>query len=105
MGRSLEQKRKRLKRKQRLKDAKKNWLTQTITSKNILPSYCQWYGVDKLCALIELEMLGHSFSEEYKQNIMKEIEEKRSQKKKHVKENINHIWRMILIQTKCLPLS
>ena len=68
-------KRKRLQRKQRLHNAKEVWLKQT-NAKNIVKSYAKWYGIDLICAITELEMLGHPISENYKLLVKQEIEAK-----------------------------
>lgn len=51
-------KRKTYNRKQRLHDAKTNWIKQATTG-NIVKSYSKWYGVNRSCAIKELELLGY----------------------------------------------
>lgn len=73
--------RKRMKRNQRLHDAKTKWLP-TTTVKNHAKSYSKWYGVDLLCAINELEMLGYTFSENYKKQVKLAIEHKADRKRR-----------------------
>ncbi|MEO0684918.1 MAG: hypothetical protein AAFY76_07690, partial [Cyanobacteria bacterium J06649_11] len=42
-----------------------NTFIQKYEGKNIVKGYAKWYGVDKLCAIKELRMLGVDISEEY----------------------------------------
>ena len=50
--------RKRISREGRLSSAKATrWVTH-YNGRNIVKGYARWYGVDLLCALIELRMLG-----------------------------------------------
>ena len=55
-------KRKRMQQKQRLHNAQEVWLKQT-NAKNIVKSYAKWYGVDLICAIAKLEILGRPISE------------------------------------------
>jgi len=73
--------RKRLTRKQRLHDAKIKWLP-TAVSKNLAKSYRKWYGVDLLCAITELEMLGHTFSVHYKEQVKIACEHKANENRR-----------------------
>ena len=41
----------------------KKWL-ETYTGANLVKGYAKWFGVDRICALKELQMLGVVFSEE-----------------------------------------
>ena len=54
--------RKRMKREDRLQSAR-SWIAQ-YAGKNIVRSYSRWYGVDLLCAVRELRMLGINIDEE-----------------------------------------
>lgn len=60
--------RKKYNKAQRLRDAKAKWLP-TVTAKNIVRSYSKWYGVDLLCAINELEILGYKSSDNYKKQV------------------------------------
>ena len=51
-----------MKRDQRLQAAKK-WIP-TFTGKNLARGYGNHFGVDQVCALLELRLLGHSISDE-----------------------------------------
>ena len=73
--------RKRFKRNQRLYDAKIKWLP-TAAAKNVAKSYGKWYGVDLQCAISELEMLGHTFTACYKEQVKMAIEHKASEKRR-----------------------
>jgi hypothetical protein len=63
-------KRKRMNRKGRLQSGKE-WI-KTYEGNNIIKSYANWYGVNKLCAMVELEMLGLQFSDKKKEQIRRE---------------------------------
>ena len=79
-----------IKRDQRLQNARTKWLP-TATAKNIAKSYSKWYGVDLLCAITELEILGHTFGEQYKKQVKVSIASKSNAKrrKKEEKEEDN----------------
>ncbi|OWZ82769.1 hypothetical protein [Natranaerobius trueperi] len=81
-------KRKRLKRKQRLEDAE-NWV-YCFNGKNIVKSYKKWYGVDIMCALNELEMLGYYFPD-YKQKIInqRKIEKQKKEEKEKIEAQLD----------------
>ncbi|WP_052342684.1 hypothetical protein [Bacillus sp. EB01] len=51
--------RKRYNQNARLQNAKE-W-AQQYSGKNIAKGYSVWYGVDLVCAIAELEMLGYTF--------------------------------------------
>ena len=51
----------------------KQWI-ETYEGKNIVRGYAKWYGVDLICAIIELRMLGVKVDEEYEQNVRLSIE-------------------------------
>jgi len=84
--------RKRYKRKDRLQVAKR-WIS-TYEGKNIVKGYAKWFGVDKICAVTELEMLGYSFSESYKSQLkesqQQKAEERRKRKGKREKHPFDH---------------
>jgi hypothetical protein len=81
--------RKRFNRKQRLQSAK-HWIP-TYTGKNLVRGYKKWYGVDFICAIKELEMLGFEIDPKYKENILKQKEAQRKAAEKPDKEeHINY---------------
>lgn len=82
-------KRKRLSRKDRLNSGKK-WL-ETYSGKHIVNSYSKWFGVDKLCAIKELRMLGIEITEEYEEQIKKSIEDLTKERKRRKEEKENQI--------------
>ena len=63
---------KRMKQPGRLQSAK-NWLP-TYKGKNILQGYRKQYGVDLLCAIRELEMLGVVLNPEYIKAVKQSVE-------------------------------
>lgn len=73
-------KRKRFKRKSRLLSAK-SWIPK-YTGKNIVKGYAKRFGVDLLCSIIELKMLGIKIDNAYEQKIRQLIENKKIQKQK-----------------------
>ena len=60
--------RKRYKRQSRLIIAA-NWI-RTYNGKNLIKGYSNYFGVDKLCAIKELQILGVVISEERKKQII-----------------------------------
>ncbi|MFW6281165.1 MAG: hypothetical protein ACOC2I_04885, partial [Halanaerobium sp.] len=62
-------KRKRYNKKQRLAAAEK-WIP-TYKGKNLVKGYSNWFGVDKLCAIHELELLGQEIDPIYETQICK----------------------------------
>lgn len=86
--------RKRYNRKDRLANANK-WL-QTYNGKNIVKGYAKHFGVDKLCAVQELERLGYSYSDKYKQHLkdeqVRKAEERRERKRKREADLIEPIF-------------
>lgn len=62
-------------------DAKTKWLPTKI-AKNVAKSYGKWYGVDLQCAISELEMLGHTFTARYKEQVKIAIEHKVNEKRR-----------------------
>ncbi|WP_106496380.1 hypothetical protein [Lentibacillus sp. Marseille-P4043] len=83
---------KRLNRKGRLQAAE-HWIP-TYVGKNIVKGYAKHFGVDKLCAVAELEMLGYTFSENYTQQLKDEQNQKQraAEKRKAAKEMENTFW-------------
>jgi hypothetical protein len=55
--------RKRMKRQSRLQAAK-HWIP-TYNGKNLIKGYQNWFGVDLLCAIQELKMLGIELDDQY----------------------------------------
>ncbi|MCF8302354.1 MAG: hypothetical protein K9I94_03685 [Bacteroidales bacterium] len=84
-------KRKRLSRKNRLNSGKK-WL-ETYNGKHIVKGYSKWFGVDKICAIKELRMLGIEITEGYEEQIKRSIEDLTKERKwrKEQKEKENKI--------------
>jgi len=78
--------RKRYSRRDRLQNAKK-WVDQ-YNGKYLAKGYSNWFGVDLLCAIMELEMLGHKFKQSYKDQVKNSLEgrQKQKEKRKQVKE-------------------
>jgi len=72
--------RKRLNGKQRVYIAK-DWI-KSYKGKNIVRSYAKWFGVDLLCAIVELRIAGQYISEEYESQVRKSNEAKILQRKK-----------------------
>ncbi len=66
-NRNLGPRRKRLQRPARLQAAVK-WRSG-YGGKNIVRGYARWFGVDLLCAIVELRMLGIAVAAEYEQQI------------------------------------
>ena len=69
-----------LKRKQRLPKAKE-WIAE-YEGKDIVKGYAKKFGVDKLCAVKELRMLGMEISEEKVQKVKAGMEQKRLENEK-----------------------
>jgi len=74
------------KRPQRLNKAKK-WLP-TYEGTKIVKAYRQRYGVDTICAITELEMLGHRLDQDYVEHLIQaetmQLEQLRRQKEEKV---------------------
>ena len=68
-----------MRREARLQSAK-NWLIR-YEGKNIVRGYAKWYGVDLLCAIIELRMLGVHVDENYEANVRRSIKNRAKQRK------------------------
>jgi len=66
------------KRKYRLQTAK-DWI-KTYSGKNLVKGYSKKYGVDKLCAVVELRMIGIEISEEYERQLKNSMEANRKQR-------------------------
>ena len=70
---------KQLRRTQRLGRGK-SWL-KTYQGEDIIQDYIKRYGVDLLCAVVELRMLGVAISEDYEYQLRQDEEHKRLSKK------------------------
>ena len=70
---------KQLRRTQRL-GIGKSWL-KTYQGEDIIQDYIKRYGVDLLCAVVELRMLGVAISEDYEHQLRQNEEYKRLSKK------------------------
>ena len=66
-NRNLGPRRKRMRRPARLMAAPK-WLP-TYGGKDIVRGYARWYAVDRICAIIELRMLGVAVPAEYEAHV------------------------------------
>jgi len=77
---------KRLKREGRLQVAK-HWLPK-YEGKSIVKGYSKHFGVSKICAVLELRMLGYEISEDYleklkeKELLGQKLKDKRKREKK-----------------------
>lgn len=76
--------RKRYSRSGRLQNAKK-WAEQ-YNGKNLAKGYSNWFGVDLICAITELEMLGYQFKQSYKEQVAQSLKAKQLQKEKRKRE-------------------
>ena len=56
--------RKRMQKSARLESARATQWVKKYTGKNVVRGYCKWFGVDELCAVIELRVLGVPISAE-----------------------------------------
>ena len=63
--------RKRMQRPARLVSAKATEWADKYTGKNIVRGYSKWYGVDELCAVVELRQLGVPISTERETELRK----------------------------------
>ena len=85
--------RKRMRRQNRLEVAK-HWV-KTYVGKNIIKGYQNWFGVDLICAVKELKILGIKLDEQYIDQALKNMtqlillkQKKDKEKKKHELDNI-----------------
>lgn len=74
--------RKRFNQQTRLQNAK-NWVS-IYKGKNIVRGYSKWFGVDLICAMKELEMLGHKIDEQEKQQIQLSLEALQKNRKRQI---------------------
>ncbi|MEW9674259.1 hypothetical protein [Ammoniphilus sp. 3BR4] len=72
--------RKRYNQQARLQNAK-NWISK-YGGKNIVRGYSKWFGVDLLCAIKELELLGHHIDEHYKQQVKLSLEARQEHRRR-----------------------
>lgn len=83
-------KRKRLRKTQRLNDAK-SWI-ETYSGKKIVSGYAKWFGVDKICAINELKSIGVVIPEMLKKQIIRShqlfIEQRRKKREKQNREDL-----------------
>ncbi|MFW6351557.1 MAG: hypothetical protein ACOC2E_04160 [Bacteroidota bacterium] len=75
--------RKKIKRPARLNAAAK-WLNE-YNGKNIVSGYAKWFGVDKICALSELKILGIEIDPERERQIIESVCARTEQKRKKKK--------------------
>lgn len=65
--------------------AAKDWTTK-YNGKNVIAGYAKWFGVDKVCAIRELKMIGISITENLENQILEShksrINHKRKKKEK-----------------------
>lgn len=85
-------KRKRFRKQERL-NAATSWIT-TYEGKNIVSGYAKWFGVDKICTINELKLIGVVIPEMLENQIVKSHQvliEQRRQKREEMKiaETIN----------------
>lgn len=80
---------KRLKREGRLQAAK-HWLPK-YDGKNIVKGYSKHFGVNKICAVLELQMLGYEISEGYLEQL--KADEVRRQKLKEKRKREKELQR------------
>jgi hypothetical protein len=80
-------KRKRLRKQERLNSALE-WI-KGYDGKNIISGYAKWFGVDEICAIIELKTIGTSIPEQIEKQIIDShnarIEQKRIDKENRKK--------------------
>ena len=79
MAKKKKNRHKQLRRTQRLGRGK-SWL-KTYQGEDIIEDYRKRYGVDLLCAVVELRMLGVDISEDYEYQLRQDEEQKRLSKK------------------------
>lgn len=76
--------RKRFNKQARLNSAR-SWI-KDYSGKNIISGYAKWFGVDKLCAMRELKIVGVEISEDrekqIKESVKANIEQKQRRKAK-----------------------
>ena len=70
--------RKRMNKQARLKAALP-WM-KSYNGKNMIAGYAKWFGVDKLCAMRELKILGFAISETLEKQITDSVNHRIAQK-------------------------
>lgn len=75
----LAARRKRMKRQARLQSAR-HWLAK-FTGKNVIRSYVRWFGVDWMCAVKELELLGVKLDQSYVDKLRRTLDERGKKKR------------------------
>ena len=91
--RNLGPRRKRLKQPSRLQSAQT--YIPSYQGKNIVQGYCKHYGVDLLCAIRELEMLGIAVSPEYVKAVKQCVEARaleKQRKKIKIQEELEGVY-------------
>jgi hypothetical protein len=83
MSKNHTPKRKTLTKKGRL-DYAKEWIT-TYNGKNLISGYAKWFGVDKICAINELKIIGVIIPEKLENQII-ESHKRRIEQRKLAKE-------------------
>jgi len=73
-------KRKRLKKQARLISAT-SWIKE-YNGKNIIAGYAKWFGVDKICAINELKMIGVVIPENLDRQVIESVKGRIIQKRK-----------------------
>ena len=79
MSKNQTPRRKTLTRKGRL-DSAKDWITK-YNGKNLISGYAKWFGVDKICAINELKILGVNIPEKLENQIKESLKRKTEQRK------------------------
>jgi len=92
--RNLGPRRKRMRRQARLQAAVK-WRSG-YGGKNIVRGYARWFGVDLVCAIVELRMLGVAVDAEYEQQIRRTIAARAEARAR---------WRAAKLAAKAKPLE
>lgn len=76
-----------MKQPQRLEAAKK-WIPN-YNGSNLVKGYAKRFRVNNLCAVKDLEMLGYTYSEEYKQNLKRiELQKQRDAEKRKERKRV-----------------
>ena len=81
-------KRKRLKRPARLIMASE-WI-KVYNGKNLISGYAKWFGVDKICAMNELKIIGVTISEAMEKQVLASVKA-RIEQKRIMKEKRNFV--------------
>ena len=65
----------------------KNWI-KTYNGKNLVKGYSKWYGVDLMCAIKELRLLGVEISRDYEEQVKRSIEDRIIQRRERKLKNL-----------------